>query len=70
MDVGNLSLGDFGASEEDESASVAAPRAGVEEAVPAEEEGEDGVRVWWGRRRMYSISFIFSLMHFLSGSAA
>ena len=46
---------------------MAALRAGVEEAVPAEEEGEDGARAWWSPHRMYSASFVFSLIHFLFG---
>ena len=50
---------------------VSVARAGVEEAEPAEEEGEEGVRVRWDPRRMYYISFVFSfkLIHFLFGDS-
>ena len=48
--------------------TVSVARAGVEKAEPAEEEGEEEVRVWWDPRRMYYISFVFSkLIHFLFG---
>ena len=65
LDVENLSLGDPGVSEEDEFVSVAALRAGVEEAVPQRTRERRGPESGGAPRRMYSISFVFSLMHFL-----